>query len=49
MQAAGGKPLQAEITGDDMEDDDMEDYGGQALGVALLVGLSVGLIVSVRQ
>ena len=45
MQLAGGEPLQAESTGDDLG-----DYGGgQALGVALLVGLSLGLIVSVRQ
>jgi ElaB/YqjD/DUF883 family membrane-anchored ribosome-binding protein len=44
MQVAGGEPLQAEGTGDDLG-----DYDGQALGVALLVGLSLGLIVSVRQ
>jgi ElaB/YqjD/DUF883 family membrane-anchored ribosome-binding protein len=44
IQVAGGEPLQAEGTGDDLE-----EYDGQALGVALLVGLSLGLIASVRQ
>jgi ElaB/YqjD/DUF883 family membrane-anchored ribosome-binding protein len=45
MQVAGGEePLQAEGI-----DDDLEEYDGQALGVALLVGLSLGLIVSERH
>jgi ElaB/YqjD/DUF883 family membrane-anchored ribosome-binding protein len=38
----------AESTDDDFSDD-LSDYPGQALGVALLVGLGLGLIVSVRQ
>jgi hypothetical protein len=44
IQIAGGGPLQADGSGDASG-----EYGGQALGVALLVGLSLGLIVSVRQ
>ncbi len=45
MQVAGGEePLQAEGI-----DDDLDEYDGQALGVALLVGLSLGLIVSERH
>jgi len=44
IQVAGGELLQAESI-----DDDLGDYDGQALGVALLVGLGLGLIASVRQ
>jgi ElaB/YqjD/DUF883 family membrane-anchored ribosome-binding protein len=33
----------------DRTDDYLRDYPGPALGVALLVGLSLGLIVSLRQ
>jgi ElaB/YqjD/DUF883 family membrane-anchored ribosome-binding protein len=44
MQVAVGEPLQVDSTGDELD-----DYDGQTLGVALLVGLSLGLIVSERQ
>jgi ElaB/YqjD/DUF883 family membrane-anchored ribosome-binding protein len=44
IDVAGGELLQAESI-----DDDLGDYDGQALGVALLVGLGLGLIASVRQ
>jgi len=45
IQVAGGGLPQAESL-----DDDLGDYDGQALGVALLVvGLGLGLIASVRQ
>jgi ElaB/YqjD/DUF883 family membrane-anchored ribosome-binding protein len=46
----GAKPVRtqaAQIA--DRADDYLRDYPGQALGVALLVGLGVGLIVSSRQ
>jgi ElaB/YqjD/DUF883 family membrane-anchored ribosome-binding protein len=41
------RPQAAEIAG--RTDDYLRDYPGQALGVALLVGLGLGLIVSSRQ
>jgi hypothetical protein len=44
IQLAGGELRQAESI-----DDDLGDYDGQALGVALLVGLGLGLIASVRH
>ncbi|HEY2634582.1 MAG TPA: hypothetical protein VGI51_07655 [Steroidobacteraceae bacterium] len=44
IQVAGGELLLAESIGDDFG-----DYDGQTLGVALLVGLGLGLIASVRQ
>src|SRR5258705_8305117 len=34
----------AESTDEDLTDEDLLDYSGQALGVALLVGLGLGLI-----
>jgi ElaB/YqjD/DUF883 family membrane-anchored ribosome-binding protein len=37
----------AQVTGSD--DDALGDYSGPALGVALLVGLGLGLVVSSRQ
>jgi hypothetical protein len=37
----------AQVTGCD--DDALSDYSGPALGVALLVGLGLGLVVSLRQ
>ena len=36
-----------QVTGSD--DDALDDYSGPALGVALLVGLGLGLVVSLRQ
>jgi ElaB/YqjD/DUF883 family membrane-anchored ribosome-binding protein len=45
MQVAVGELLQVDSTGDELDDYD----DGQTLGVALLVGLSLGLIASVRQ
>ena len=45
MQVAVGELLQVGSTGDELDDYD----DGQTLGVALLVGLSLGLIASVRQ
>jgi ElaB/YqjD/DUF883 family membrane-anchored ribosome-binding protein len=41
------RPQAAQIAG--RTDDYLRDYPGQALGVALLVGLGLGLIVSSRQ
>jgi ElaB/YqjD/DUF883 family membrane-anchored ribosome-binding protein len=41
------RPQAVQVAGD--TDDYLRDYPGQALGVALLVGLSVSLIVSSRQ
>jgi ElaB/YqjD/DUF883 family membrane-anchored ribosome-binding protein len=41
-----GRPA-AQVTG--TADDALGDYSGPALGVALLVGLGLGLVVSLRQ
>src|SRR5258706_4264539 len=38
----------AESTDEDLTDEDLLDYSGQALGVALLVGVGIGLLASVR-